>query len=189
MGRFYLIIIATLLILLLVIFFNMLKYYKKCPPGHVMVIINNRGDSFGNRLKFIYAGGAFVWPIFGGYQLFNLSPFTISSKLTQLLTADNNKLDIELKVILAVSSNEMLLENAVDRISGLPQEKITTLAEDILSSLIRFTIISLKSGEIKQSTAFHEMLSNKIENEIGSIGLKLINLDIIDIKIMNYINN
>lgn len=173
--------------LVVIIFFLIIsyffKFYKKCPPGHIMVIYNNKSDVFGNTIKVIHSGGAFVWPTSGSFQLFNLTPFTIEQKMQNLLTHDQQKVDLELKVIAAISTREITLQNAVERISGLTHEQLKSLSSDLISSQIRFAIISMKAGEIKESAEFTALLSKLLEEEISKIGLKIINTDIKNIKL------
>ncbi|MDF1548311.1 MAG: SPFH domain-containing protein [Bacteroidales bacterium] len=189
MVRFYLIITIAVLIFLFIAVTYLFKNYTKCPPGHVLIIFNNKTDIYGNNLKFVFSGGAFVLPIFGSYQLFNLAPWPTEINMEKLATSDQHIVHIILKINVAISNQEIHLRNAAERLSGLSQEQIKTLAADLISGQIRYFFLNMKSLELKQTTEFRTKISEQIENELNKIGLILISTDIKHLEIQNFKNN
>ncbi len=182
MGRFYLLAAVLVLIALIIAFSFIVSSYKKCPPGHVLIINNNKPDSFGNLNKIIFSGGAFVWPFVGSYQLFSLAPIAINLN-EKLLTKSSEKVKLELKTNIGISSSETVLKNAIDRFSGLSISQIKQIAQDVILGQMRKVTASTNSNEIEKLIDFSNTLSKEIEGDLMEIGLKLINLDVKKIEI------
>jgi len=178
MGRFYYFIIVIVLIALIIIFTFIISAYKKCPPGHVLIINNNKPDAFGNMYKILFAGGAFVWPVVGSYQLFSLAPVTLDLNIQDFITKNQQNLDMELSVIIGFSTSETILKNAIDRFSGLSKDKLSEIAQSIALGQIRKLVSDTETSDIENITSFNKALSKEIEGELMEVGLKLINLDI-----------
>jgi flotillin len=182
MARFFLETIIPILIFIIILTSISLKYYKKCPAGSMMVIFNNKSDAFGSTIKIIKSGGAFVWPLGGSYVIFDLSPFSISIYIEKLHDKDGILLHLKAKILLAISSYESEVQNAIERISGLNKAQINELSIDLVSSHLRsfFAVISI--DETKDREKITASLIEAIKVPLEDIGLRIMNLDIIEIK-------
>lgn len=178
MGRFYFAIIVVVLIALFIIFSFIISAYKKCPPGHVLIINNNKPDAFGNLNKIVFSGGAFVWPIVGSYQLYSLAPSTIDLNIADLVTKSKEKLQKDISAIIGISASETVLKNAIDRFSGLSKDQISKIAKNIIQGQIRLIVSDSEITEIENSNYFSNRLKKEIEGELLAMGLKLISLDV-----------
>lgn len=182
MGRFYLIAAVIVLIALIIAVSFIVSSYKKCPPGHVLIINNNKPDNFGNLNKIIFSGGAFIWPIVGSYQLFSLAPMVVTLN-EELLAKNNEKVKIGLKTNIGISTSETVLKNAIDRFSGLNISQIKQVAEDIILSQLRIIVAGSDKSELEKIPDFNKKLTKELEGELMEIGLKLINLDVKSIEV------
>jgi uncharacterized membrane protein YqiK len=184
MAMMRLIPIFVLLILFLIILMTAvgLKYYVKCPAGSILIVFNNKSDSYGNSTKIIKSGGAYVWPFGGSYVIFDLSPFSIQLDLDKLHDKDGISLHLHSKILLAISSYESELQNAIERISGLNKAQISELSKDIISSHTRTFFNSIAMEETRSRETITNKLIESFKVPLEDIGLKIMNLDIIEIR-------
>lgn len=177
MVRYYLLFAVIVIIALIIAFSFIVSSYKKCPPGHVLIINNNKQDSFGNMNKILFSGGAFVWPMVGSYQLFSLSPMAINLN-EELTTKSAEKIKIELKANIGISNSETVLKNAIDRFSGMGISRMKEIGQDIMLSQLRIIVADSDKNELDKVVDFNSRLKKEMEGELMEMGLKLINLDI-----------
>lgn len=169
---FFLVVITGILIS------GIFKAYKKCPPGHVLIIFNNKPDSFGNMTKFVFSGGAFVWPFISSSQLLSLAPIQLNLILKELLTSDIKRTNIEMDCMFGISTSETVLQNAVNRLSGLNNEQIKEIASNILAGQLRKVISEMEMEEIKKGNGLNNNFKKEAEGELLEIGLKIISIDL-----------
>jgi uncharacterized membrane protein YqiK len=172
-----LIVIIVFSVILISLFLN---FYKKCPPGSALVLINNKPDIYGSTIKIFKSGGVFVWPFSGSFVIFDLSPFSLTINHEKLLDKQGKYNHLNMKILLAISDEERIMENAVGRLSGLSQEKINSIANDIISGNIRSFFAGFE-GEIKNREALQLNIINVLREQMEAIGLKIINVDIVDV--------
>ncbi len=177
MGRIYILATIIVLIALIIAISFIINSYKKCPPGHVLIINNNKPDNFGNLNKILFSGGAFVWPIVGSYQIFSLAPIPIIIK-EDFLASSNQRVKLDIKINIGISTSETVLKDAIDRFSGLNIEQIKEIAEDIISGQLRKVTASVDTNELQDISAYANKITKEVSGELIEIGLKLINLDI-----------
>jgi uncharacterized membrane protein YqiK len=175
-------IIVILLILFAVILAISMVFYKKCPPGSIMIIYTGKTDVYGNNLKIIKSGGAFIWPFGVWHVIFDLSPFSIIFELEKLHDKDDMLIYFKSKIILAISSNENELQNTIERISGLGKEQIKEICIDLISSQLRtfFSGVSYEELKIREKATIH--ITESLTEPLDKIGIKIINLDLIELK-------
>lgn len=178
MLRFSPILIFIILVLIVVLIITIINAYKKCPPGFVLIITNPKPDSFGNYIRIVKTGGAFVWPFAGTYQLLSLAPISSSLKFTQLLSKNNLKFNLDVDVIYAISSSDTVLNQAVHRFAGQKLAQIKGVAESIISGQTRLLVAELSEQEIYEVKKLTEQLNKNISGELLEIGINLINLEI-----------
>ncbi len=177
MGRFYLLAAVIILIVLIIVVSFLVSTYKACPPGHVMIINFSKPDDSGNMYKIISSGGAFIWPVFGSYQLFSLAPIPLSLN-EKMLAKNNEKVGVEINANVGISTSETVLKNAIDRFSGLGISQIKQVAHDIVLSQLRTVVASSDKDELKKIIDVKKRFAREIEGDLMAVGLKLINIDV-----------
>jgi uncharacterized membrane protein YqiK len=175
--------IFVLLILLIIILITVigLKYYVKCPAGSILIVFNNKSDSFGNSTKIIKSGGAYIWPFGGSYVVFDLSPFSIQLDINKLQDKDGLLLHLHAKILLAISSYESELQNAIERISGLNKVQISELSKDLISSHMRTFLTTIPMEDTRNRGIITNMLIEALKTPREDIGLRIMDLYIIEI--------
>ncbi len=165
---------------------GILSRYRKCPSDKVLVIYGKVGnDSHGQArsAKCIHGGAAFIVPVIQSYQYLDLTPISINVDLTNALSKQNIRVDVPSRFTVGISTEPGVMQNAAERLLGLKLAEIQELAKDIIFGQLRLVIATMDIEEI--NTDRDKLLlavSNNVEIELKKIGLRLINVNITDIK-------
>ncbi|MDR2841246.1 MAG: flotillin family protein [Paludibacter sp.] len=178
MNPFTLIVITVIVGFILVI--ALIKRYKRCPSDKILVVYGRTG---GGSARCIHGGGAFIWPVIQDYAFLSLTPISIEANLTNALSKQNIRVDVPSKFTVGISTESDSMGNAAERLLGLTSEHIQELARDILFGQLRLVIATMSIEEINSDRdRFLENVSKNVEQELKKIGLKLINVNVTDIK-------
>jgi flotillin len=175
-----LIIIVVAAIVAFVTITALISRYKRCPSDKILVVYGRTG---GTSAKCIHGGGAFIWPVIQDYAYLDLKPISIEANLTNALSRQNIRVDVPCRFTIAISTEADSMNNAAERLLGLAQNEIQELSKDILFGQLRLVIATMMIEEINSDRdKFLENISINVDNELKKIGLKLINVNVTDIK-------
>lgn len=180
------IIIAIAVVVLIVTLAAILNRYKRCPSDKILVIYgktrrNKNGGS--SSAKCIHGGAAFIWPVFQSYSFLDLTPISIECNLTNALSKQNIRVDVPCRFTVGISTEPENMTNAAERLLGLTIENIQNIATDILFGQLRLVIATMDIEEINSDRdKFLANVSTNVEAELRKIGLKLINVNVTDIR-------
>jgi flotillin len=177
-GAIALIVVPVLLVLFFMSF--LARQYRRCPSNRILVVY---GKVSGERAaKCIHGGGAFVVPLLQGYEYLNLEPMTIEIELTSALSKNNIRVNVPSTFTIGISTEPDIMNNAAERLLGLPQQAIAAQARDIILGQMRLVIATLAIEEINQDREkFLDLVNKNVSIEVNKIGLELINVNIRDI--------
>ncbi len=171
------------LILVVVVFATfaaVIRRYRRCPSDKILVVYGKTG---GGSAKCIHGGGKFVWPIIQDYAYLNLTPISIDANLTNALSRQNIRVDVPCRFTVGISTESDSMNNAAERLLGLTSNEIQELARDILFGQLRLVIATMSIEEINSDRdKFLDNISKNVEVELKKIGLRLINVNVTDIK-------
>jgi len=154
--------------------------YKRCPSDKVLVVYGKVGK--GQSARCIHGGGAFIWPLFQDYTYMSLTPLTISIPLTKALSLQNIRVNVPSTFTVGVSTEEMIMNNAAERLLNLDQDSVENMAREIIFGQLRLTVASLTIEQINQDREkFLDAIRRNVAPELNKIGLYLINVNITDI--------
>jgi flotillin len=154
--------------------------YKRCPSDKILVVYGRTG---GTSAKCIHGGGAFIWPVIQDFAYLDLKPLSIEANLTNALSRQNIRVDVPCRFTIAISTEGDTMNTAAERLLGLSSEQIQELAKDILFGQLRLVIATMTIEEINSDRdKFLENISKNVDSELKKIGLKLINVNVTDIK-------
>lgn len=174
------IIIIVAAIVLFVTILSLVSRYKRCPSDKILVIYGKTG---GTSAKCVHGGGAFIWPVIQDYAFLDLKPLSIEANLTNALSRQNIRVDVPSRFTIAISTESDSMNTAAERLLGLTSEQIQELAKDILFGQLRLVIATMTIEEINTDRdKFLENISKNVDSELKKIGLKLINVNVTDIK-------
>ena len=174
------IIIVVAVFVVFVTFLTLISRYKRCPSDKILVIYGRTG---GTSAKCIHGGGAFIWPVIQDFQYLDLKPLSIEANLTNALSRQNIRVDVPCRFTIAISTESQSMNTAAERLLGLTPEQIQELAKDILFGQLRLVIATMTIEEINSDRdKFLENISKNVDSELRKIGLKLINVNVTDIR-------
>lgn len=174
------IVIAVAAVVAFVTITALLSRYKRCPSDKILVIYGKTG---GSSARCIHGGGAFVWPVIQGFAFLDLKPLSIEANLTNALSRQNIRVDVPCRFTIAISTEPDNMNTAAERLLGLTPEQTQELAKDILFGQLRLVIATMTIEEINSDRdKFLENISQNVDSELKKIGLKLINVNVTDIK-------
>lgn len=174
------ILIVVLAVVIFVLISALVSRYKRCPSDKILVVYGKTG---GSSAKCIHGGGAFIWPVIQDYAYLDLKPLSIEANLTNALSRQNIRVDVPCRFTIAISTENDSMNNAAERLLGLSPEQIQELAKDILFGQLRLVIATMTIEEINADRdKFLDNISKNVDTELKKIGLKLINVNVTDIK-------
>ena len=154
--------------------------YRRCPSDKILVIYGSKGKS---SAKCIHGGGAFVWPVIEDYAYLSLIPISIDANLTNALSRQNIRVDVPSRFTVGISTDPEYMTAAAERLLGQTPVQIQELARDILFGQLRLVIATMSIEELNNDRdKFLENISANVEVELKKIGLRLINVNVTDIK-------
>jgi flotillin len=177
-GTLPILVIVGLFIFIMIT--TVLRRYKRCPSDRVLVVYGKVG---GGSARCIHGGAAFIWPIFQDYSFLDLTPNSIEVNLTSALSRQNIRVDVPSRFTVGISTESGVMENAAERLLGLSKESIHDLAKDIIFGQLRLVVAMMDIEEINSNRdKFLANVASNVEAELKKIGLKLINVNVTDIK-------
>ncbi|HYG04050.1 MAG TPA: SPFH domain-containing protein [Chryseosolibacter sp.] len=180
MSAYWLPIASFVVAFLFIMIASFLRRYKRCPSDRILVVYGKVG---GGSAKCIHGGAAFIWPVFQDYAFLDLTPTSIEVNLTNALSKQNIRVDVPSKFTVGVSTEHGVMENAAERLLGLQRNDVHALAHDIIVGQMRLVVAMMDIEEINSNRdKFLSNVSHNVETELKKIGLKLINVNITDIK-------
>ncbi len=181
-----LIVIITIIIsVLLLAFLVFVSRFKKCPPDKIMVVIGRyqvSPDGSDHNPYCIHGGAVFVWPFIQNYQFMDLTSICMSIDLKNVLSKDKTNMDIQTRFTVAISTEDGVMQIAAKHLLGLRMEEIQEIARDIILGQLRFVIATMEFDDINiERNRFLTKVCSDVEAEIRKIGLRLINVNIMDL--------
>ncbi len=185
---FILIAIAASVLFIFILIVSMFRRYKRCPSDRILVVYGKVGKSKdgsdGNlAAKCIHGGAAFIWPIIQDYSFLDLTPISIEVNLTNALSKQNIRVDVPSRFTVGISTEPGVMQNAAERLLGLQQAQIHELSRDIILGQMRLVVAMMDIEEINSNRdKFLANIAANVEAELNKIGLKMINVNVTDIK-------
>ncbi|REG85365.1 flotillin family protein [Algoriphagus antarcticus] len=178
MEPLILIVVATVVAFVTIL--ALVSRYKRCPSDKILVVYGKTG---GTSARCIHGGGAFIWPVIQDYAYLDLKPISIETNLTNALSRQNIRVDVPCRFTIAISTDSDTMNTAAERLLGFAHEQIQELSKDILFGQLRLVIATMTIEEINSDRdKFLESISKNVDSELKKIGLKLINVNVTDIK-------
>ncbi|MBO7068578.1 MAG: flotillin family protein [Bacteroidaceae bacterium] len=175
-----LIVVCAILVVAIVAF--LANRYRKCPADKILVIYGS-GNGGKKSANCVHGGGAFVWPVIQDYAYMSLTPIGIDANLTNALSRQNIRVDVPCRFTVGISTDPDYMNAAAERLLGQTANQIQEMARDILFGQLRLVIATMSIEELNSDRdKFLEAITANVEVELKKIGLKLINVNVTDIK-------
>ncbi|MDR0426196.1 MAG: flotillin family protein [Clostridiales bacterium] len=176
----------VVVVLFLSVGLPLIRRIKKCPSDKIMVIYGRLGKDKDGQPKSSYCmhgGSKFVTPFFQAYSFLDLTPISINVDLRAALSHQNIRVDVPSRFTVGISTEPGIMQNAAERLLGLKLTDIQDLASDIILGQLRLVIALMDIEEINTNRdRFLDEVSKNVEGELKKIGLRLINVNVTDIR-------
>lgn len=184
MDQLVLIVIAIAVLFIFILIISLFRRYKRCPSDRILVIYGRVGSrAAGRSSRCIHGGAAFIWPIIQDYAFLDLTPISIEVDLQSALSKQNIRVDVPSRFTVGISTEPGIMTNAAERLLGLGQQQVYDLAKDIIFGQLRLVVATMDIEEINSNRdKFLSNVAANVEAELQKIGLKLINVNVTDIK-------
>jgi flotillin len=177
---FFLLLVAGVAVLVFSTIILFASRYKRCPSDKILVVYGKVGK--GQSARCIHGGATFILPIVQDYRFLDLTPMPIDIKLTGALSKQNIRVNTPSTFTVGIATKPGVMENAAERLLGLPPESIRELAKDIIFGQMRVVLATMSIEEINcDRDKLIENISRGVEVELEKVGLRLINVNIQDI--------
>lgn len=178
--------VVVFLVIIFITILALFARYKRCPSDKILVIYGKTGKTASGSsrsAKTIHGGAAFVWPVIQNYAFLDLTPISLEVNLTAALSRQNIRIDVPSRFTVGISTEPGIMTNAAERLLGLPLSHIQELAKDIIFGQLRLVVATMDIEEINTDRdKFLANVSQNVEAELQKIGLKLINVNVTDIR-------
>ena len=182
-APFWLVLSLSVVLFVVVIIVMWSRRYKRCPSDKILVVFGKVGGSGGSSSKCIHGGAAFIWPIFQDYKFLDLTPISIEVELKNALSRQNIRVDIPSNFTVGVSTEPAVMNNAAERLLELTKDQVKNVAKDIIFGQLRLVIAQMDIEEINSNRdKLYANVTHNVEAELKKIGLKLINVNVTDIR-------
>ncbi len=183
-APFWLILALSVVLFVVVIIVMWSRRYKRCPSDKILVVFGKvSGGNGGSSSKCIHGGAAFIWPIFQDYKFLDLTPISIEVELKNALSRQNIRVDVPSSFTVGVSTEPSVMNNAAERLLELTKDQVKNVAKDIIFGQLRLVIAQMDIEEINSNRdKLYANVAHNVEAELKKIGLKLINVNVTDIK-------
>ncbi len=173
-------IVVVVVVVLLFALFLFAGIYKRCPSDKILVVYGMIG---GDRSALtIHGGGKLVWPIIQSHQYLDLTPLPIEIKLEGALSQQNIRVNTPATFTVGISTDEMVIQNAAERLLALGLQEIEELARDIIFGQMRVVIATMPIEDINTDREkLVDNITESLEVELSKVGLRLINVNIQDV--------
>ena len=182
----FLLIVVIITVILFIVVVALATRYRRCPSDKILVVYGSVGKGKEGTTKSancIHGGARLVWPVIQDYKYLDLTPMSIEVNLTNALSKQNIRVDVPSRFTVAISTETGIMQNAAERLLGLSHDAIKELAKDILFGQLRLVIATMDIEEINADRdKFLANVSKNVEQELKKIGLKLINVNVTDIR-------
>jgi flotillin len=178
---FPLIAIAAAALVLVILLMSIVSRYKRCPSDKILVIYGKVAK--GQTAHCVHGGAAFVWPVIQDYRMLDLTPIQIDIPLDNALSKQNIRVSVPAVFTIGISTKPEIMILAAERLLGIDTEAIKQLAAEIIVGQMRLVVAQMDIEEINSNRdKFLDGIFKNVETELEKVGLRLINVNIKDIK-------
>jgi flotillin len=185
MAENLLLVVSLAVVFFFILIYSMFRRYKRCPSDRILVVYGKvgRGSEGTLTAKCIHGGAAFIWPIIQDYSFLDLTPISLEVNLTSALSKQNIRVDVPSRFTVGISTEPAVMQNAAERLLGMQRPAIHDLAKDIILGQMRLVVAMMDIEEINNNRdKFLANIAGNVEAELNKIGLKMINVNVTDIK-------
>lgn len=165
------------LAVLLIVFAFVRSMLQICPPNMVLVIsgIRNRAaDGKSRGFRTVFGGLAFKWPIIEKADKMSLNVLEVPISIRGAYSQGGIPLNVDAVANVKISSDEVVVGNAIERFLGRDTNEIRRVAKETLEGHLRGVLARLTPEQVNEDRLkFAEELSNESELDLNKLGIHL----------------
>jgi flotillin len=178
---YLLVAVAVAALVLVILLMSVVSRYKRCPSDKILVIYGKVAK--GQTAHCIHGGAAFVWPVIQDYSMLDLTPIQIDIPLDNALSKQNIRVSVPAVFTIGISTKPEIMTLAAERLLGINTNAIKEMAAEIIVGQMRLVVAQMDIEEINSNRdKFLDGIFKNVETELEKVGLRLINVNIKDIK-------
>lgn len=165
------------IVAMLVLIWMIKTLIRICPPNKAYVFsgrdhITPSGKKVGYRI--VQGGRAYKYPIIETIEEIDLSLYSVAIRVTNAYSKGGIALDVQSIANVKVSSDEVLIHNAIERFLGRNKSEILRVARETLEGNLRGVISTLTPEQINEDRMkFADRVSEDVKKEMDKLGLHL----------------
>lgn len=170
--------IVVLAFVLFGLIITITRNYIKAAPNEVVVLYGRKrtieveGQKRTIGYRTISGGAAFRWPILENMQRLNLSLIQVNLRIENTPNIDGVLVTVESVANIKISSERNMLDAAIERFLGKPEQEIHKIITDILEGQLRQIIGTLTVEEIvKEREKISESMLKNAAPDLNKIGI------------------
>jgi len=170
--------IVVLAFVLFGLIITITRNYIKAAPNEVVVLYGRKrtieveGQKRTIGYRTISGGAAFRWPILENLQRLNLSLIQVPLKIDNTPNIDGVLVTVESVANIKISSERNMLDAAIERFLGKPEQEIHKIITDILEGQLRQIIGTLTVEEIvKEREKIAESMIKNAAPDLNKVGI------------------
>ena len=180
------ILIGVIVFVLILSTVVVISRYVKCKPNEILIKYGKLGSGKADAVKsakIVHGKGTFVIPIIQGYATMSLEPIQMNLDFKGALSAENIRVDVPTNLTVAIDTEDAMMQTAAERLLGMDQRAIQNLVSEVIYGQMRIVIAKLTISEMNTDRdKFQQMISENVTNELKKYGLKLMNINIVNIQ-------
>lgn len=178
---YMLIAICSAVLIVFVLLISILRRFKRCPSDKILVIYGKVAK--GQTARCIHGGASFIWPIIQDFSMLDLTPIQVNIPLDNALSKQNIRVAVPAMFTIGISTKSEVMALAAERLLGLNTNSIKEMASEIIIGQMRLVVAQMDIEEINSNRdKFLEGIYKNVETELEKVGLRLINVNIQDIR-------
>ena len=181
------ILIASIVGVLLLSSIVVVSRYVKCKPNEILIKYGKIGgkgkEESIKSAKIVHGKGTFVIPIVQGYATMSLEPIQMNLDFKGALSAENIRVDVPTNLTVAIDTDESMMQTAAERLLGMDSRAIEKLTSEVIYGQMRIVIAKMTISEMNTDRdKFQKMIAENVTAELRKYGLKLMNINIVNIQ-------
>lgn len=179
---------------LLILFGFIKSFLHICPPNQVLIFSgrsNRLPDGTRRGFRVVFGGRGWRWPIIETVAQMSLNVMEVPIAVRGAYSSGGIALNVDAIANVKISSDPVLIGNAIERFLGRDPEEIRRVAKETLEGHLRGVLARLTPEEVNEDRLkFAAALSHESEEDLSKLGIQVDTLKILHVSDdVSYLNS
>jgi len=179
---------------LLVLFGLIKSFLYLCPPNQVLIFSgrsHRMPDGTRRGYRPVFGGRGWRWPIIESVARMSLNVMEVPIAVRSAYSSGGIALNVDAIANVKISSDPILIGNAIERFLGRDPEEIRRVAKETLEGHLRGVLAKLTPEEVNEDRLkFASALSHESEEDLSKLGIQVDTLKILHVSDdVSYLNS